>query len=372
MMLRILIGMSVLAVGTLPLGVAEEKIMPDHTVKNAYSLPLPKSYIAFQDLPDAFSWANVDGKSHVTHMLNQHIPQYCGSCWAHSSMSSLADRIQIARSVGVGPQQGPPGPEINLSIQFLLNCGAQVAGSCSGGSATGAYEFIHSHSKFIPYDTCQPYLACSSNSTQGFCPYVDTACSAMNTCKTCTNPWRGDGNGGCVEIVHFPNATIAEYGTYHHDLHGMMAEIFARGPIKASISADPIRDYHGGIIYDDPAIRNLDHNHGISIVGWGKEVDGIQYWIVRNSWGEYWGEGGMFRVELGKNLLGIEANIAWATPGSFSSTNFPCDEDGANCRADPGMHTYQTYKDPSTNVADIYRRLAKSSSNGRSSSVRRK
>jgi cathepsin X len=176
--------------------------MPGHTVKNEYSLPLPKSYIAFQDLPDAFSWANVDGKSHVTHMLNQHIPQYCGSCWAHSSMSSLADRIQIARSVGVGPQQGPPGPEINLSIQFLLNCGAQVAGSCSGGSATGAYEFIHSHSKFIPYDTCQPYLACSSNSTQGFCPYVDTTCSAMNTCKTCTNPWRGDGNGGCVEVSH--------------------------------------------------------------------------------------------------------------------------------------------------------------------------
>jgi hypothetical protein len=163
-------------------------------VKDSYSLPLPKSYIAFEDLPEAFSWDNVDGTSYLTHMLNQHIPQYCGSCWAHSSMSSLADRIKIARSVD---QKG--GPEINLSIQFLLNCAA-VAGSCFGGRAAAAYEFIHSHSKFIPYDTCQPYLACSTNSTEGFCPHVDTTCSAINTCKTCTHPLEGDDNGECVEV----------------------------------------------------------------------------------------------------------------------------------------------------------------------------
>ena len=39
--------------------------------------------------------------------------------------------------------------------------------------------------KFITLDTCQPYLACSNESTEGFCPHVDTTCSAINTCKTC-------------------------------------------------------------------------------------------------------------------------------------------------------------------------------------------
>ena len=49
------------------------------------------------------------------------------------------------------------GPEINLSIQFILNCGSKIA-SCYGGTATGTYEFIHNYG-LIPYDSCQPYVA---------------------------------------------------------------------------------------------------------------------------------------------------------------------------------------------------------------------
>ena len=42
-------------------------------------------------LPDDFHWGNVNGVSYLTHSLNQHVPQYCGSCWAHGALSSLAD-----------------------------------------------------------------------------------------------------------------------------------------------------------------------------------------------------------------------------------------------------------------------------------------
>ena len=73
----------------------------------------------------------MDGTSYLTRSLNQHIPQYCGSCWAHGALSALADRIKIAR----GPSASV---DINLSIQYILEC----AGSCYGGSATGTYEFI--------------------------------------------------------------------------------------------------------------------------------------------------------------------------------------------------------------------------------------
>ena len=51
-------------------------------------------------------------------------------------MSALADRIQIAS--GKKRMQ-----DVNLAIQFILNCGTEVAGSCHGGSHTGAYQFVY-------------------------------------------------------------------------------------------------------------------------------------------------------------------------------------------------------------------------------------
>ncbi len=312
----------------------------DETLSHIVS-PLPSSYLSPSDIPKSFFWGNVSGISYLTRPLNQHIPQYCGSCWAHSSMSVLADRIKIART--------EPGPDINLSIQFLLNCGG--GGSCQGGSSLRAFDYIHQNG-FVPYETCAPYIACSSDSTNGFCPHVDTTCTPMNTCKTCTNPDKG---GTCSAIGHFPNATVAEYGTYsEHQLFSIMAEIFARGPVKASVNAGPLLDYSGGILLDNNITRNTTHNHGVSLVGWGyDEEQDLQYWIVRNSWGTYWGELGFFRLELGKNLLGIESHIVWATPGLFTIQNYPCNEDGKNCLPDEAHY----YRDPSRDIATVKRRL---------------
>ena len=83
------------------------------------------------------------------------IPQYCGSCWAHAAISSLADRIKIKR--------GGRSPDVDLSIQYILNCGG-IAGSCKGGNVLRTFRFIH-ETGFVPYDTCQPYLACSDDSS---------------------------------------------------------------------------------------------------------------------------------------------------------------------------------------------------------------
>lgn len=318
--------------------VSEFKEMPDHTVKDDYTKPLPNTYLNSDDLPDAFTWANIDGVSYLTKSLNQHIPQYCGSCWAHGALSALGDRIKIARGASASV-------DINLSIQYILNNAGSMAGSCYGGSATGTYEFIKK-AGFVPYDSCQPYIACSSDSSIGFCGSVDTTPSAINTCRTCSTF-----GVDCAVIDQFPNATIAEYGTVT-GADNMKAEIFARGPIACGVNAEPLLDYAGGVFSDDK-VRDKLVNHIISIVGWGTDSDtGDQYWIVRNSWGEYWGEMGYFRLTMGGNQLGIESECSWAVPGTFTEQNFPCFEDGSNCDSAQGR-----FIDPSDDLAIIDARL---------------
>jgi cathepsin X len=257
--------------------------LPGHTVESNFYSPLPHEYISPEDLPDNFNWGNVSGISYLTRSLNQHLPQWCGSCWAHGALSSLADRIKIARK--------GQGDDINLSVQHVLNCGTELAGSCQGGSHTGVYEFIQDNG-FIPFDTCQPYIACS-NSTLGFCPHVNTTCTPFNVCRTCSIkivPSRHPFSQVCTEIDVFPNATVAEYGVIQlsdDSVHQIKAELFARGPVAAEVNGRPLHGYHGGI-YDDDT-QSTETTHIVSIVGWGALKDGPDpqpYWIVRNSWGQ--------------------------------------------------------------------------------------
>jgi cathepsin X len=84
----------------------------NHNFKPVVKTELPKIPVA--DIPTNYFWGNVNGKNFLTYQRNQHIPVYCGSCWAFSATSALSDRIKIKRNAA--------WPDINLSPQVLISC----------------------------------------------------------------------------------------------------------------------------------------------------------------------------------------------------------------------------------------------------------
>lgn len=72
--------------------------------------------------------------------------------------------------------------------------------------------------------------------------------------------------------------------------------------------------YKFGII-DSKLCGTSPLNHSVNIVGYGKNVFGKEYYIIRNSWGSFWGEFGYARIaiEEGKGICGINQKTIWPT-----------------------------------------------------------
>ena len=242
--------------------------------------PRAHERLAVSDLPPDFSWSSVNGTNYLTESRNQHIPTYCGACWAFGTLSSFNDRLKIAAKATY--------PDIILSPQVLINC--HGGGSCNGGNVGGVMRYMDRNG--LPDETCQNYMA-----TNGI------KCEPLGVCETCTP------GGGCTKVDNPPLWTLASFGYVlsgeaHLDLHGahvsdaekLKAEIFANGPIACGIHATDEMEafgttteldaYPGRIFFQKKA--TLAANHILSIVGWGTDVAHGEYWVLRNSWGTYW------------------------------------------------------------------------------------
>jgi len=266
----------------------------------------PHTYTDIDSLPTDFNWGDVNGTNFLTTMRNQHIPVYCGSCWAMGSTSALADRYNIMSGPAKLPQE-------MLSVQAVLSCGNDKTGcgTCDGGDDGPVYQYAKEVG--IPPESCSNYMA------------VDTTCNEQHkvtnknkpACYTCSP----SGMPSCKPIKTFKSLHVSEFGVCS-GYAKMKAEIHARGPISCGIDAtDKMEKYTGGI-YSEPGARAIDHI--ISVVGWGMASSGDEYWLVRNSWGRPWGEDGYMRIvttenkgPAGKHNNAIETECAFGVVSGF-------------------------------------------------------
>ncbi|EFJ51025.1 hypothetical protein VOLCADRAFT_120530 [Volvox carteri f. nagariensis] len=267
-------------------------------VPDLISTPRPHDLLKPEELPATWDWRNISGpnngvRNFLSIVRNQHIPEYCGSCWAHAASSSLADRMNI--------KQKGAWPGVFLSVQNIIDCGH--AGSCNGGDDRMVYVYANKHG--IPPDTCNLYVAHNQQ------------CHDKEQCYTC---WPDE---GCIPVYEYKRLTVSEYGRLK-GAHQMKAEIFRRGPISCGVDAtDNMDSYTGGVYAEYKEKSQI--NHVVSVVGWSVDEDGVEYWIVRNSWGEPWGEAGFMKLVTsaykGGNgelyNLGIETECAFGVPESW-------------------------------------------------------
>ena len=197
----------------------------------------------------------------------------------------------------------------------------------------------------------------------------------MTQCFTC---WpagtEGSTEGGCKPVKTYKRLLVAEHGRMDTDAAdlgpdsraALKAEIMARGPVSAGIAATAGMDsFAGGRVFAQFA-PNATINHIVSIVGWGvadpdevelvggetdesaadadayerekqealalrhhhhhhRDDDGVEYWIILNSWGAAYADDGFFKIvtsafrgERGSRYnLAMETGVAWAVPGDW-------------------------------------------------------
>ncbi|XP_021912750.1 cysteine protease XCP1 isoform X2 [Carica papaya] len=220
------------------------------------------TYRDVNHFPKSVDWRK---KGAVTLVKNQ------GSCWAFSTVAAIEGINHIVT-----------GNLTSLSEQELVDCDREFNNGCNGGLMDYAFEYIISNGG-LHREIDYPYLM-----DEGTC-----------------QEQKED-----LQVV-----TITGYHDVPANDEASLLKALAHQPLSVAIEASG-RDFqfYSGGIFDGPCGTNLDH--GVAAVGYGSSKNS-DYIIVKNSWGQMWGERGFIRMKrnTGKpeGLCGINKMASYPT-----------------------------------------------------------
>lgn len=333
---------------TLSTSVKEKKVMTPHSriapvnssiafFKNVNSYKVSSTDLdnllaAGKKLPATFNW-NTES-SEISKPFNQGL---CGCCWAVASANALSDVFVVSKKVKTNPHVSPT---------YILSCLPQS--QCDGGDPGQAV--VDMKNQGVGDDSCVDFSWCSSTGCSGD-PLkhfnADNVNQYVPPCKCSTSRqsqylryYADDPEAICIPpvlsdfstteqtyIKEYLSSLYGEVGSEYSDLSKysnqdiqtlLKNHIYNYGPVIGGFHV--FKNFFkgnysetGGIYvethaYDGvPGINYGDvqsdwvGSHAVVIVGWGSQMvnnENVQYWIVRNSWGEDWGNGGFWKMAM--------------------------------------------------------------------------
>eukprot|EP01061_Rhynchopus_euleeides_P020929 TRINITY_DN33_c0_g1_i4.p2 TRINITY_DN33_c0_g1~~TRINITY_DN33_c0_g1_i4.p2 ORF type:complete len:330 (+),score=118.44 TRINITY_DN33_c0_g1_i4:35-1024(+) len=222
----------------------------------------------------------------------------CGSCWAFGSTETFEDRRCIHKGVNT-----EMSTEDTASCCSGLLCGFSMG--CNGGQPGAALSWMTRTGVVTGGDygdktTCRPYTMapCAHHVTSSkypACPsseYPTPKCTAQ-----CQTGYSQTYSADKVKGARSYSVTGVE----------KIMTALQEGPVSAAFTVYADFPTYKSGVYHHTSGSSLG-GHAVEIVGYGVE-SGTNYWLVKNSWNEEWGEGGFFKIRRGHNECGIENDI---------------------------------------------------------------
>lgn len=250
-------------------GLREPKDWWSIAVKKNISTLEPQKLEALEEmvaLPDVLDWRAKNGVTGIRDQGN------CGSCWAFGTLGSFESLLMIKQDTTV-----------DLSEQHLVSCNNSGYG-CNGG--WWAHDMLVDPGAVLESDF--PYVA------------SDVPCGGPYN-----YPFKLTGWGYVDGEDQVPSIEKIKDAVYNY------------GPLSVAVYVgSAFQAYTGGVFDRDEAPSNgffscvapSKVNHAILIVGWD---DSKEAWIIKNSWGDGWGENGFMYIKYGTSNVGFAAAFVY-------------------------------------------------------------
>jgi len=207
----------------------------------------------------------------------------CGACWDFAAVASVETLLILEKGISK-----------RLSEQYILDSvapGDQNVDSCTGGSCLQVLEFIMQNG--VPAeDAYLTYSALKHSSNLSAAPPTEFCKISAVGKLTDLSPELKESILKIPLQQGFPVCiTVKPSDQFMKFLNTPETKLFGLDPPISSFT------------YKNPLVQNKFHS--ILIIGFGKDANNNEYWIIKNSWGAQWGFNGVARIVMNMNCLGI-------------------------------------------------------------------